>query len=136
MKTSITAAPSAKPIPSPSETTLRFSSSAASSSSRRTIELVRSATCFTAAPSPCESVSRVGMSPPVDPLREHDARGERHADDEPRAWAAPALLRLRALPELRAGRCKRRLAGLLVRGRLAFRPRLDQARLHLADQIR
>src|SRR5438874_2633466 len=134
MKTSITAAPIAKPIPRPSETTLRFNSSVASSSSSRTTALARSATSFTAAPTPCESVSRVGMSPPVDPLREDDAGGQRNADDEPRIWTATAL-RLGTLAELRTRRRERRFSGFLVRRRLPFRACFDQARLHLPDQV-
>src|SRR5690349_6702464 len=105
MKTSIRAAPIPKPIPTPSETTFFFSSSAASSSSRRTMVLVRSATSLTAAPTPCGSVSWVGMAPPVDPLRERDAGDECDADDQERRWAAALLLGLLlALAELRAGR--------------------------------
>src|SRR3954451_14115827 len=99
MKTSMSAAPKAKPMPMPSEVTLRLSSSAASSSSSRTIELVCSATCLTAAPTPCESASWVGMAPPIDELGEHDAGHERGADDDERARAA-LLLRLLALAEL------------------------------------
>src|ERR1043165_7853940 len=101
MKTRITAAPSAKPMPSPSETTLRFSSSAASSSSSRTIVLVCSATCLTAGPTPCASVAGGAMPSPVDPLGEHDPRDQRDADDEERVRAAAALsLGVRAAAEL------------------------------------
>src|SRR5438045_6144383 len=119
MNTSIPAAATAKPMPRPRATTLRLSSSAASSSSRRTIELVCSATCLTAAPTPCASVSWVGMASPVDPFREHDACDERDADDEQRVRPPGALfLRLLALAELRACRSPRFLPGLLVRRRL------------------
>ena len=51
-KRSMSAAPSGSAMPIPSEATLRLSSMAASSSSSRTIELVRSATSLTAAPRP------------------------------------------------------------------------------------
>src|SRR3982751_6565450 len=105
MNTAITAAPIPRPIPRPREATLRFSSSAASSSSRRTIALVRSATCFTAVPTFCASASWVGMAPPVDPLGQDDARDDGGADDEERIRAA--VLRLLALPELRSGRGQR-----------------------------
>src|SRR5436190_3160286 len=136
MNTSIPAAATAKPMPRPSEKTLRLSSSAASSSSRRTIELVRSATCLTAAPTPCESVSWVGMASPVDPFRQHDPCDERDADDEERVRpAAGLLLRLPALAKLRARRGQWRLPRLLVRRRLALGARLDQARLQLADEV-
>src|SRR5919198_972281 len=130
-----TAAPRAKPMPSPSETTFRRSSSAASSSSNRTIALARSATSFTAAPRPCESLSWVGMASPVDPLCEHDPCCERDADDEPRVRAAPAVLRLGALTDLRARRHDSRAAGRLVRRGLAARTCLDQAGLHPAQQV-
>src|ERR671931_953325 len=132
MKSSITAAPTAKAMPRPSAKAFRFSSSAASSSSSRTTELACSATSLTAAPTP-PSVPRVRMPPPVDPLREHDSRGERNADDEPRARAA--ALRLRKLAQLRARRREHRPARLLVGRSLAPRARLDQARLHLPDQV-
>src|SRR5919204_2807364 len=133
MNSSITAAPIAKPIPRPSATTLRFSSSAAGSSSSRTTELACSATSLTAAPTP-PSVARVRMAPSVDPLRQHDAGRERDADDEPRIRTAPRL-RLGPLAQLRAGRRQCGPARLLVRGRLASGASLDQARLHLADQV-
>src|SRR5205814_10080729 len=129
------AAATAKPMPRPRAKTLRLSSSAASSSSRRTIELVRSATCLTAAPTPCESVSWVGMASPVDPFRQHDPSNERDADDEERIRPAAALLLLFALAKLRARRRQWRLPRLLVRRRLALRARLDQARLQLADEV-
>src|SRR5919204_2466231 len=132
MKSSITAAPIAKAMPRPSAKTFRFSSSAASSSSSRTTELACSATSLTAAPTP-PSVPRVRMPPPVDPLREHDPRGECNADDEPRA-RAPAL-RLRTLAQLRAGRREHRLPRRLVFWRFAPGASLDQARLHLPDQV-
>src|SRR5262245_44174722 len=138
MNRSTTAAPTARPMPTPSETTFFFSSSAASSSSSLTMVLVRSATSFTAAPRLCESVSGVGMASPVDPLREHDSCNERRADDQERARPAAALLllfRLLALAELRACRCDRRLARLLVGRRFAPCARLDQARLQLADEV-
>src|SRR3954470_11280231 len=136
MNTSSPAAATARPMPRPSETTLRLSSSAASSSSSRTIELVRSATSLTAAPTPCESVSWVGMAPPVDPFREDDSGDDRNAHEEERVGPAAAfLLRLLALTELWARRGERCLPRLLVDRRLAFRARLDQARLQLADEI-
>src|SRR4029453_153156 len=133
MNKSTTAAAIANPMPRPSATTLRFSSSAASSSSRRMIALVRSATSLTAAPTPCASVSRVGMSPPVDPLGQGDSRDDGDANDEPRIRAA-AVPVLRPLAELRARTCERGSSRLLVRRRLALGARLDQARLHLPDE--
>src|SRR3954451_10148262 len=134
MKTSMSAAPKAKPMPIPSDVTLRLSSSAASSSSSRTIELVCSATCLTAAPTPCESASWVGMASPIDELREHDPGDERGADDDERVRAA-LLLRFLALAELRARRRQRRLPGLLIRRGFALRACFDQARLQLADEV-
>src|SRR5436190_12011287 len=135
MKTSTTAAASAKPIPSPRAVTLRLSSSVASSSSSRTIALVCSATCLTATPRPCASASWVGMASPVDELRECDSGHQCGADDQERDRAAALLLRLLALPELRARRRQRSLARLLVGRCLALRPRLDQAGLQLADEV-
>ena len=76
-----------------SEETLRLSSSAASSSSRRTSELARSETLFTVAPRPgvsC-SVSWVCMASPVDDLGEHDPGDERGTDDDQRRWPLPPL---------------------------------------------
>src|SRR3954464_12787480 len=119
MKTSMSAAPKAKPIPIPSDVILGLSSSAASSISSRTIELVCSATCLTAAPTPCESASWVGMSPPIDELREHDPGDDRGTAADERVRAA-LLLRLLALAELWARRRQRRLARLLIRRRFAL----------------
>src|SRR5438034_4950558 len=135
MNTSITAAPNAKPIPMPSDVTLRFSSSWASSSSSRTIALVCAATCLTATPRPCESASWVGMASPVDEPREGDSSHQRSADDQERDRAAALLPALLTLTELRTGRGQRSLSRLLVRRRLSFRARLDQARLQLADEV-
>src|SRR4029079_4081389 len=128
MKTSVPAAAMAKPMPIPSAMTFRLSSSAASSSSSRAIELVCSATCLTAAPTPWPSVVGVGMASPVDPLREHDSGDDRDSHDEEgvRPTAAALLLPLRPFPELRARRRQRRLTRLLVRRRLAPGARLDQ----------
>src|SRR3954470_18604050 len=134
MKTSMSAAPNANPIPIPSDVTLRLSSSAASSSSSRTIELVCSATCLTAAPTPCESASWVGMASPIDELREHDPGDECGTDDDERVRAA-LLLRFLALAELWARRRQRHLPRLLIRRGFALRARLDQARLQLPDEV-
>src|SRR6478609_6284899 len=130
MKTARTAAPSNSPMPSPSDETLRLSSSAASSSSSRTIALARSATSLTAAPRPCglcrPLVPWVGIAPPVDPLGQEDAGGQRGSGDQPgtRAAATRHLLPLRPRAQLRARR------------RLALGARLDQARLQLPDEVR
>src|SRR5262249_14650971 len=105
MNTSVTAAAPAKAIPRPSAVTLRFSSSAASSSSSRTIALVRSATSLTAAPTRWESGSGVGRPSPLDPPREDDPSHQRRADDDEGGRAASALLLpLPSLSELRSGR--------------------------------
>src|SRR6266542_5373015 len=75
------------------------------------------------------------MASPVDPLREEDPRRERNAHHEPGIRAAAFLSRLRPGAELRARGRDRRLPRLLVRRRLPPRARLDQARLHLPDQV-
>src|SRR5262245_8743324 len=122
------------PAPMPRFVALRFSSSCASSSSRRTSELACSATSFAVAPRPgCASVSRVCMASPVDELGDHDPGGERDAEDEERARPLRAL-GLRPLPQLRPGRSDVTLGGLLVLGRRALRAGRDQARLQLAQE--
>src|SRR5215213_4094893 len=80
--------------PSPIFATFALSSSWASSISSRARALACSATCFAAPPTP-PLVPRVGMAPPVDHLREHDADRKRRADDEERV--EPFALRLRTL---------------------------------------
>src|SRR5690242_827314 len=134
MQSANTAAPLPRPMPRRSDATLRFSPSAASSSSSRTIALVRSATCFTAVPTPWGSASWMGMAPPVDPLGEDDAGDDGSADDQKRIRTT-VLLGLLPLPELRTCRRQRRLARLLVRGCLPSCARLDQARLELTDEV-
>src|SRR5580765_5347745 len=133
--TSSTAAPSARPIPIPSDAILRLTSSAASSSSRRTSELACSETLFTVEPSPAVScsVSGVSMASPVDDLGEHDSGDEGGTDDQHRRRPLAALLALLLLrpgprAELRArGRRRRLRAGR----RIALGARPDEARLQL-----
>src|SRR6266516_3834501 len=94
------------------------------------------------------------MASPVDPLRQHDAGGERGADDDPGARPAALLPSLWAGAKLsaRRRRCSSRRGNLPVppnplhwsavadrrlrRRSLAFGARLDQARLHLANEVR
>src|SRR3954451_10009800 len=129
-------------MPTPTAAAFRLSSAAASASSRRTIELTRSLTSFVACPRPRPSPARMGMAPPVDDLGRDDAERERDADDDERTRAAGAALLLRRvherrmLPDLRAGRCDRPLAGPLVRRCLAFESLLDQGRLQLTEKYR
>src|SRR5690348_8526782 len=119
-------------MPTPSATTLRLSSSDASSSSRRTSALACSATVFAASPTPgAASVSWVGMASPVDPFCEDDPGGEADADDEPRGRTAARLAWLPgpALAELWPGRRDDACSRILVRRSLSLRACLDQARL-------
>src|SRR5436305_5561225 len=122
------AAPTARPIPTPRFVTFFLSSSWASSSSSRNSELACSATSLAVAPRPFVSVSRVGMSPPVDHFGEQDPGGERNADDE-EGVRATVLLRLPPPAELRAGRGDRAVIGLLILRRPSLRTGDDQARL-------
>src|ERR1700755_519736 len=90
------AAPTTRPIPIPSAVTFFFSSSAASSTSSFAIEDAWSATCFATSPTPLLE-AWVGMTSPVDRLREDVPDGERCADHEERIRpAALFLLLLRA----------------------------------------
>src|SRR5436305_5392047 len=127
-------------MPIPSAATFRFSSIDASSSSSLTIVLRCSETLFAAAPRPCwASVSRVGMSPPVDPFGGDDAGREAHSEHEPRIRAAAAallLFRVGPLAELGRRGSDAPLAGALVRRRIPRRARFDEARLELADEVR
>src|SRR5207253_2969839 len=134
-----TAATSPNAIPRASATTLRFSSSVASSSSRRTRALACSATLLVAGPRRCSwptSVSRVCMASPVDDLGKQDSRREGGADDQDRRRAAAVLallllLRLLSARLGRRGRSRRRW----LRGRpFAAGARRDQARLQLAQE--
>src|SRR5215213_2965381 len=128
-------APTSRPRPKPRALIFVLSSIDASSTSSRAIALAFSATSFAVVPRPGSSISVSGvrMAPPVDQLRDHDARNERSADDEERVRAATSLL-LRA-GELRLRRSARRAApGGLVGRRLAPRPRGDQARLQLPQE--
>src|SRR5579884_1668778 len=82
------------------------------------------------------------MTPPVDPLREKDARGERDTGDDERVRATAFPLcglrggRLRARAELRARRSLPRLRRLAVGRRVALGPCADQARLQLPQEVR
>src|SRR5439155_14858715 len=140
-------APRPKTMPFASDVILRLTSSAASSSSRRTSALACSATCLAAGPRPAwrsRSVSWVRMASPVDHLRGEDADGEGCADDEQRRGPAAArlgpLLSLRPAPaELRGRRRRRRRRGRRRRGvlrRLPLRACGDRARLQLAGEGR
>src|SRR6266568_6916889 len=130
------AAPAPSPIPTPSALTLRWTSAAASCTSRRASELACSATCLTAAPSPpfgCPSVSRMGMSSPVDELGHEDARDQGGAGDDERVRPTTLLLVLR---RRRRGRRHGLGPDAAVRRMLSTDPRLDQARLQLAQEDR
>src|SRR3954454_10709232 len=135
MKTAKSAAPTRRPMPTPSTAAFRFSSERASSISSRTIELTRSLTARAAPPRP-RSPLWVGMASPIQPLRERDARDERDADHDERIRAAAlrSTLRLRPLAELRPGRSLAHLSRLFVRGSLPLRAFLDQLRLELRQE--
>src|SRR3954452_19917157 len=71
MKTAKRAAPTTRPMPTPSAVTFFFSSRTASSISSFAIDDAWSATCFAAPPTPLPLLAAwVGMAPPVDRLRE------------------------------------------------------------------
>src|SRR4051794_3400598 len=120
-------------MPIPSAAILRFNSSVASSTSSRARALACSVTCFTAGPRP-ESLLGVGMTPPVDDLREHDADREGGGDHDERVRAA-LLHALRALRHLRAGGSAPLRAGLLVLRRVALGAGDHEARLQLAQEV-
>src|SRR5919109_2929676 len=125
-------APKARPMPTPSAATFFFSSIDASSSTSRAIVLAFSATSFAAVPR-LTSVSWVGMAPPVDEFRQHDAGDERGADNE--QWVRPASAPLRPGAELGAAGSRRRALGRRqVGGRLALGARDDQARLQPSEE--
>src|SRR6266540_2375564 len=119
------------PMPTPRAATFRLTSSAASSSSSRASVLACSATSLAAGPTPRCSVSRVGMSPPVDELGEADPCGECDPQDEERVRAAVPL---RSLAELGGGGRDDVLTRLEVGRRLPFDARGDQARLHAPEE--
>src|SRR5919201_4833230 len=128
-----------RPIPIPSEATFRFNSIVASSISSRMIELRCSETLFAAAPRPrCRpSPPRVGMSSPIDPLREKDSSSEAEARDEPRVWAPAApcgasAAGLRPFAELGTARRDRAVGRRQIGRHFALRTCLDEARLQLA----
>src|SRR5919109_2063479 len=104
-------------MPRPSAPILRLISRPASSSSSRASVLACSATSFAAGPTPWRSVSRVGMSPPVEELRDGDAGGQRDSHHEERVRAVP----LRALAVLLPARGHDVLSGFEVFRRLSFR---------------
>src|ERR1051325_4320058 len=123
-------------MPIASFVTLRFSSSAASSSSRRTRALACSATLFVAGPRRCSrpcSVSWVCMPSPVNHLGEDDSGCKRRADDEERRRAAALSALLLLLRLLRAARRRRRRRGRRRRS-LALGAGRDQARLQLPKE--
>src|SRR3954454_25139616 len=126
MKTAKSAAPTRRPMPTPSVAAFRFSSESASSISSRTIELTRSLTARVAAPRP-RSPLWVGMTSPIQPLRERDVRDERDADhhERVRATALRRAFGLRALAQLRAGRGLADFSRLFVRGCFPLRALLD-----------
>src|SRR5204862_454033 len=82
-KNANSAAPTRRPMPTPSAAAFCLSSAAASWSSSRTTERARSATTFAAPPRPGRSPARMGMPSPVEPLRESDARDERRVEPGP-----------------------------------------------------
>src|SRR6185295_17159980 len=78
--------------PIPRFIALLFSSSAASSTSRRAIELALSAICLVAPPIPTSSVfSLTAMTPRIQELREHDPGHEGGADHDQRIRSARRL---------------------------------------------
>src|SRR5688500_8609682 len=135
-KSASSPAASPRPAPAPSAPALRFSSRLASSSSSRASVLACSATCFAAPPTPCFSLApRVGMSPPVDQLREHRADAEGHSGDDERIGPALRALRLPPAQLGAAGAPSRPGAGLGILRRLALRARDDQGGLQLAEEV-
>src|SRR5204862_7854676 len=134
--------PTPSPIPIPSAAPFFLSSRAASSSSSLARLLACSATCFAAGPTPlfASVVSRVGMAPPVNHLRQRDPGCKRHGGDQKRVRAAAALQPALRSPPLRRPRCGDlrargpRLLRSAVDRSLALSACLDQARLQLAQE--
>src|SRR5438034_3359094 len=134
--------PAPSPIPVPRDWAFFLSSSTASSSSSLARLLACSATCFAAGPTPlfASVVSRVGMAPPVNHLRQRDPGCKRHRGDQKRVRAAAALPPALRSPPLRRPRCGDlrargpRLLRSAVDRSLALSACLDQARLQLAQE--
>src|SRR5512134_3491298 len=128
----------ASPTPAPNAPAFCFSSSPASSSSSRASVLACSATCLAAAPTPGCSVSApgVGMTPPVDHLREQrpDAEGGRGDDERVRPGRGLPAAVLGAVRG--GGRTDGSRSGLGVLRQLALGAPRDQGGLELAQEGR